>query len=314
LQSKGHTVDLLAAPGSKSYGGNLAIHHIPNRSKLSRIHRKIQFQLQSWQLARKADVVLCHARADYLWLLLKTSKPILVHFHHPLSQSDVDWLFHRRKTRLNIVGVSRDQVSHLTPVNRVKAVVNCSDVFNLKYQMIPDDPPYLAVLARLTPNKGIHLAIDAVQQVGMRLKIAGNISTEPGGQEYFDTMVKPRIGGNIEYIGPVDDQQKAVLLGGAKAFLFPTQWKEPCAVAPLEALACGCPVIGWKNGSVPEVLDDGKTGFIVETVEQMVTAIRQIDTISRAECRKQAEARFSPERYVDNYLELIDGVIAEPLP
>jgi glycosyltransferase involved in cell wall biosynthesis len=158
----------------------------------------------------------------------------------------------------------------------------------------------------------VHLAIKAAQIAGMKLVIAGNVSdSEPGAREYFQEQIVPHLGPEIEYIGIVNDVEKTKLLSGARAMLFPIQWREPFGIVMAEALACGCPIIGWRNGSVPEVVRHGETGFIVDSLEEMVSAIRAVSTIDRKACRRDAETRFDQEALVDGYLRVIDKLLGK---
>ncbi len=146
----------------------------------------------------------------------------------------------------------------------------------------------------------------------MPLVIAGNVSkTEPGAQQYFEKVVAPEIGNGVKFVGPVDDAAKAKLLGGASALLFPIQWREPFGIVMIEALACGCPVIGWRNGSVPEVVRHGITGYVVDSLPQMVDAIRTIGAIDRTACRADVETRFNPERLVDGNVKAFSDLLRD---
>jgi glycosyltransferase involved in cell wall biosynthesis len=179
----------------------------------------------------------------------------------------------------------------------------------MTFQPEPENPPYLVFLGRLTRNKGVHLAIAAAKATGYRLRIAGNLPLdEEGAGEYFSSHVQPNLDAQIEWIGPVDDVAKQKLLGGAKALLFPIQWREPFGIVMVEALACGCPVIAWRNGSVPEVVRNGHTGFVIESMAEMVEAISKVDSIDRSVCRQDAEQRFSEESMVTRYLEVLEAM------
>jgi len=312
LADRGHIVDLIAGPGSRRYGGALMIHRAPSKLKASRIYRKLVFQWLSWRASRKVDLVISHGRIDYLRTIAMGAKPLIQVFHNPTQQSEIDALLGMRKTGIRFIGVSRDQMSGMKPPELVDAIYNSVDLVRMVTQPIAESPPYLAFLGRLTANKGVHLAIQAAQIAGIKLVIAGNISdSEPGAREYFDTKVRPHLGPKIEYIGVVDDVAKVKLLGGASALLFPIQWKEPFGIVMAEALACGCPVIGWRNGSVSEVIQHGKTGFIVDSVDEMVAAIKAISSIDRASCRHDAETRFTQDSLVEGYLHSISKLIGK---
>ncbi len=150
--------------------------------------------------------------------------------------------------------------------------------------------------------KGTKEAIEAALATNEKLIIAGNI--QQGHENYFNRLIKPHLSNPlIEYVGPVDDDQKLHYLQYAKAFLFPIKWEEPFGIVMVEAMACGVPVIGFNRGSVPEVVEHGVTGFVVKSIPEMVMAISRIDTIDRKIVRRVAEEKFSlpviSKQYVD---------------
>jgi glycosyltransferase involved in cell wall biosynthesis len=309
FRQRGCVVDLIAAEGSQSYGGRLFTHRAPSLARLSRAYRKIRFQLLSLRAARVADVVVSFARLDYLWTLARTSVPLVVVFENPAHQFEIDWIAKVRTAGVRFVGVSRSQMAGLEPAPLIDVIHNAADAERLGFSPNPADPPYFAFLGRLTANKGVHLAIEAARIAGVRLVIAGNVpEKEPGARAYFDSVIRPELGPMVEWIGPVDNVGKARLLQGATALLFPIQWAEPFGLVMAEALACGCPVIGWRNGSVREVIEHGMTGFVVESVNEMAGAIGRVDEIERIACRRAYEERFSAETMVDQYLRVIEKV------
>ena len=305
LASRGHAVNLIAGVGSHAYGGRLMTHTPPTAGRLSRAYHKLRFQPLVLRAARNADVVVTHGRPDYLWAVYRTRTPVVVQFQNPVDQEQIDAVSRHRRDRIRFVGISRDQVSGLVPADRIDVIYNAAATDRLPLRPKPAYPPYLAFLGRLTPNKGVHLAIDAARKAGLPLVLAGNRSDhEPGAEGYFETSIQPHLGPMVEWIGPVDDAGKAELLGGATALLFPIQWREPFGIVMAESLACGCPVIGWRSGSVPEVVTDGKTGFVVDSVKGMVAAIGRVGEIDRSACRRAAEERFSPNVLVDGYVNV----------
>jgi glycosyltransferase involved in cell wall biosynthesis len=167
---------------------------------------------------------------------------------------------------------------------------------------------HLAFLGRFTPEKGAARAIDAARRSGRRLVLAGKVDTADA--DHFTSDIEPLLDGDqIRYVGEADAETKRRLLTGADALLFPIQWDEPFGLVMIEALACGTPVIGLRCASVPEVVDDGVTGFVVDDVDEMVDAIGRIGDIDRRECRRQAEQRFDAGRMVDDYLRTYATVI-----
>jgi glycosyltransferase involved in cell wall biosynthesis len=163
---------------------------------------------------------------------------------------------------------------------------------------VAEDAP-LVFLGRIAPIKGTHTAVDVARRAGRRLVIAGNVPDDQ--QAFFREHVEPHLGDRIQYVGPVDDEEKNDLLGRAAAFLMPIEWEEPFGIVMAEALACGTPVIGTRRGAVPEVVTHGSTGFVCDTVDDMVTAVQNIGRLSRSTCRERCEQCFSGRAIVDDY-------------
>jgi glycosyltransferase involved in cell wall biosynthesis len=177
-----------------------------------------------------------------------------------------------------------------------------------RYAFAPEDQGYLAFLGRLAPEKQPELAIEIARRVGLPLKIAAKVDAVD--QEYFDQVVAPLLDDPlVEFLGEIGDDQKSAFLGGAKALLFPIDWPEPFGLVMIEAMACGTPVVARPCGSVPEVIDHGRTGFLASTLVELTEAVKRLDEIDRAECRRQFELRFSAGRMAQDY-ERIYGRLA----
>jgi glycosyltransferase involved in cell wall biosynthesis len=164
---------------------------------------------------------------------------------------------------------------------------------------------YLAFLGRISPEKGVHHAIEIALRSGHELRIAAKV--DPKDQGYFETVVKPLLeksGGRARFIGEVGREQKDAFLGNALALLFPIEWPEPFGLVMIEAMACGTPTIAFPQGSVPEVMENGVTGYIVKSVEEAVEAVEKARTLNRLDCRQAFEQRFSVERMARDYLEI----------
>ena len=154
-------------------------------------------------------------------------------------------------------------------------------------------------------------AIEIARRSGMPLKIAAKIYPEE--RHYFDETLAPLIDASkplVEFIGEIDDRGRNELLGCAAALLFPIEWPDPFGLVMIEALACGTPVIAWRRGSVPEVVEDGVTGYITESIDDAVVAVAKTGRLSRARCREVFEARFDAERMATDYIEVYRRVIA----
>ncbi len=181
----------------------------------------------------------------------------------------------------------------------------------------PQPGKYLAFLGRISPEKGIGLAIDTARRAGIPFKIAAKVDAVD--REYFETLIKPRLSPpDVEYIGEISEHEKSEFLGNALALLFTIDWPEPFGLAMIEAMACGTPVIARPCGSVPEVVRDGRTGFIAESVEDLAAAAQRVEQLSRAECRAEFETRFRidrmAEQYESVYLRAAGGVFSSDGP
>jgi glycosyltransferase involved in cell wall biosynthesis len=169
---------------------------------------------------------------------------------------------------------------------------------------------YFAFLGRISPEKGIERAIRIAQACGVTLKVAAKV--DKADQEYFDREVAPLLAtGGVEFIGEINDAQKPAFLSGAKALLFAIDWPEPFGLVMIEAMACGCPVIAFRRGSVPEVMDDGITGFIVDNVEEAIVACGRLGELDRAKVRAQFDKRFTARRMAEDYITVYEKLIAK---
>jgi glycosyltransferase involved in cell wall biosynthesis len=194
----------------------------------------------------------------------------------------------------------------IKPVSKIGSwhiVPNGVPLATYDYRSVIDDDAPLVFLGRIEEIKGPHLAIEVARRTGLRLIIAGNIPSEQKG--WYEAYVAPHIDGTrVCYVGPVDDACKNLLLGSARALLMPILWEEPFGIVMAEAMACGTPVIGFRRGSVPEVVVEGKTGFVVEDLDGLVEAVNRIGTIDRAAVRARVERLYSDEAVVNGYLEV----------
>jgi glycosyltransferase involved in cell wall biosynthesis len=167
----------------------------------------------------------------------------------------------------------------------------------------------LVYLGRMSPEKRVDRAIEIARRSGVPLKVAAKIYPEE--RAYFDETLAPLVaaaGSLVEFVGEIGPRERDELLSGATALVFPIEWREPFGLVMIEALACGTPVVAWRRGSVPEVLEDGVTGYIVDTVDGAVDAVRRVGALSRATCRRVFEERFDARRMARDYLEVYRGL------
>ncbi len=167
---------------------------------------------------------------------------------------------------------------------------------------------YFAFLGRISPEKGIESAIRIAAAAGVRLRIAAKIGEED--VQYYRDVVAPLLeAGDVEFLGEIDDARKPAFLSGARALLFPIDWPEPFGLVMIEAMACGCPVIAFRRGSVPEVVEDGVTGFVVDSMAEAVAACARVDALDRATVRRRFEQRWTSGRMADDYVALYERLI-----
>ena len=234
-----------------------------------------------------------------------------LHTVHGIIPSHIEPLWVDAKEQ-NFISISNSQRRRDLQLNYVATVYNGVDTSKYPFRIQPDNPPYLAFLGRMSPEKGPHLAIEIAKRTGWHLKMAGKI--DPVDREFFAKEIEPLIDGKqIEFLGEFNHQQKCPLMAGAVATLFPITWKEPFGLVMAESMAVGTPVIAMALGSTKEVIEDGKTGFLCHSVEECIAALDRIKTIDRVACRDRVVAKFSVERMVDDYEAVYQKLLAKNL-
>ena len=324
LVAQGHDVTLFAS-GDSSTSAKLVSFY--PRSLLSegvpwQAHLKAYFHLaKSLEQAGDFDVVHTHlsSTADmYLFPLmagLSTPHVTTMHSNFPFDRVN-DWTGDADRYFLDwIEPAPVVTVSHKAREN-IPYRLNVAGVVHLGVPMkqytfdnrTPGD--YFTWLGRFAPEKGPHFAIQAARQAGVRLILAGIIEHDfQRSVDYFKNEIEPYIDNNqIEYIGPVNMEQKRKLLSGARGFLNPITWEEPGATVVLEAMAFGCPVIGFARGVVPELIVHGKTGFLVDTVEEMVSCIPRIGEIDRRATHLHVDSNFSARVMAEKYVKIYQAL------
>ena len=195
------------------------------------------------------------------------------------------------------------------PLPDLPWVATCANALDLSlYPFMPDRGDYLLFLGRMTADKGAHRAVAVAMECGLPLKLAGKCR-EPLEQRYFDELVRPHLSDRIEYVGEVTHGEKVELLQHARATLFPIEWDEPFGLVMIESMACGTPVIATRFGAVPEVIEDGVSGVIVDRWADMPGALERADAIDSRVQRRIVQDRFSPERMVADYVAAYEATI-----
>jgi glycosyltransferase involved in cell wall biosynthesis len=169
---------------------------------------------------------------------------------------------------------------------------------------------YALVMGRICPEKGIELALDAAERARIPVIVAGTVFEYPEHREYFERLIRPRLTGSMRFAGTIGGDRKSQLLAGARCLLLASRAEETSSLVAMEALASGTPVIAWRKGALEEIVVQGKTGWLVSSVEDMENAIRRTKEIDKFECRREAERRFSSRKMVDGYVSLYRSLIA----
>jgi glycosyltransferase involved in cell wall biosynthesis len=258
-------------------------------------------------LARDVDVVHNHAGELVMAMAPAVDTPMLTTMHC-LTTPDTSFVWRRYQGAYNTI--SRAQGCTLPeglPGRFVGHVYNAIDVETFPFEPEPGED--LLFLSRIAPEKGPHLAIEVARRAGRRLIIAGKVDRYD--QRFYDEVVRDLIDGEqIVFVGEADARQKRELYRRAYCVVMPLTWEEPFGLVMPEAMACGTPVIALRRGSAPELIAHGETGFVVDTIEEMVEAVGRIGSISRAACRAHVERRFAPGIMAEGYLRAYEEILS----
>jgi glycosyltransferase involved in cell wall biosynthesis len=313
MVAMGHDVTLFAS-GDSITSATLA----PMREQALRLDPSVRdwiaiyYRMVELIYRRKDEFDVLHFHIDYfpLSLFSRQKVPFLTTLHGRLDLPEyVD--AYRTFASTPFVSISDSQRRPIPHLNWVRTVLHGIPSDLLKPQ--PAKQEYAAFLGRISPEKGVDRAIRIAGRAGMKLKIAAKVDNAD--KEYYDTLIKPLIRDNpdVEFIGEINDAQKPDFLSGAHALIFPINWPEPFGLVMIEAMACGTPVIAFNCGSVPEVVDHGVTGFIVDDIDAAVAAVGKVHTLSRARVRATFDRRFTARRMAEDYIDVYES-LAQPVP
>jgi len=304
LVRRGHDVTLFASGDSRTSAK--LVPAVPRALRLdSNVRDCLPHNLllldQVYACADDFDIIHFHIDLSHFPLFRSVAERTVTTLHGVLTSPDLH-PFYRHFSEMPLVSISHAQRAPMPPVNWV-ATVHHGMPKDLYRPYLEGGGEYLAFVGRISPEKGVETAIDIAERAQMPLKIAAKVDNFD--REYFDARVKPRLSIRyVEFVGEANDREKNALLGGARAMLFPIAWPEPFGIVMIEAMACGTPVIAFSCGSVPEVLDQGVTGLIVENAEQGARAVQRAVTLDRKLIRRRFEQRFTVEQMTAKYLEL----------
>lgn len=301
LVRRGHEVTLFASGDSTTLGHLASVHpkalRLDPTIKEPAIYEWMHLS-QLYKRASEFDLIHSHVGCSALPFADLVKTPTLHTLHGIFTPDNAKmYALSRHQPYVSISNAQRQPQLHL---NCLATVYNGVDVDRFDYYPQPADPPYLAFLGRISPEKGVHGAIEIAKRTGWHLKIAGKVDVVD--RLYYEQEIQPLIDGEqIVFLGEANHAQKNQLMGNAAATLFPITWHEPFGLVMIESMAAGTPVIATRMGSTPEVIADGKTGFLCDSVEDFIAALDRLPTIQRAACRSHVVNQFSVQRMVDGY-------------
>jgi glycosyltransferase involved in cell wall biosynthesis len=302
LVRQGHDVTLFASGDSQTSARLIAA--CPNALRLGGCREYLAPHLimleEVLRYAHEFDVIHFHIGLAHYPLARRLPIVHLTTLHGRLDLPELVPLYDEYDD-VPVVSISQSQRSPLPRARWVATVHHGLPPDELKFN--DREGEYLAFLGRISPEKRVDRAIAIAKACGWPIRIAAKV--DPADEVYFECEVKPLLDDPlVEFIGEIGERQKSDFLGRAKALLFPIDWPEPFGLVVIESLACGTPVIGFRNGSVPEILEDGVTGFIVDDMDAAVAATRRVRELSRKVCRREFERRFTVERMGSAYTRL----------
>jgi glycosyltransferase involved in cell wall biosynthesis len=312
LVAMGHDVTLFAS-GDSVTSATLA----PMRDQALRLDPSVKdwvaiyYRMVEMIYRRKDEFDVLHFHIDYfpLSLFSRQKTPFLTTIHGRLDLPEFVETYGTFPDA-PFVSISDSQRAPIPNLNWVRTVLHGMPAHLLTPQPVKQE--YGAFLGRVSPEKGVDQAIKIAGKAGLKLKIAAKVDNAD--KEYYDTKIKPLIQGNpdVEFIGEINDAQKPEFLSGAHALIFPIRWPEPFGLVMIEAMACGTPVIAFNCGSVPEVIDPGLSGFIVNDIDEAVAAVGKIHTLDRGRVRATFDRRWTSRRMAEDYVDLYES-LAQPV-
>jgi glycosyltransferase involved in cell wall biosynthesis len=302
LADAGHDVTLFASGDSLTKANLAYVYQRAPSEQIGRSVPELRHALACYTRANEFDVINDHSGMPAAALGGALRTPVLHTVHGPLDgeAGDTYQCIAQVSPGVGLISISLNQ---RRPRPDLPWAANIPNALDLSlYPCKPHRGDYLLFLGRMSPDKGAHRAIAVAMELGLPLKMAGK-NREKKEQQYFSEFVEPHLGHGIEWLGEVSHGTKVELLQDARATLFPIEWEEPFGLVMVESMACGTPVIATRHGAVPEVIDHGRSGLIVDHYRQMPQALDEADELDPLECRRYVEELFAPERMVGEYLD-----------
>jgi glycosyltransferase involved in cell wall biosynthesis len=299
LRDAGHSVLLVCHPDSTCDVERRSVVPAEDTVRMGRASIELEHAIGAYELVQECDVVHDHTLAGPPLSVRYPQLPVVATNHMPFTRT-MTAIFRSSCPPVALVAISH---SHAASADVPIAGVVHHGVDLADFPVGDGAGGYVAVLSRMAAEKGVHRAISIAKAAGVPLRIAAKMR-EPREVAYFEEFVEPHLGDDIVYVGELDAAGKRLLLGSAAALLNPIEWAEPFGMAMVEAMACGTPVVGGARGAAPEIVEQGVTGFLGDTDDELVRGLHDIGTIDRDACRSRVAEHFSAERMAAGYLQV----------
>ncbi len=332
IARRGHQVDFFAPLGSHFHDPHVTVQNLHirplahNQQELTNLFRTAD------RYASGVPALWDQRFASEMFARAERGVYDVLHFHHPetaltlariYKRVPVVYTLHDPVTRIHkelfelyqtpnqhFVSISLNQRRDAPDLNYVANVYNGIDMHSFSFSDGPED--YLLYVGRIVPDKGVKEAIQVAKETGHRLIIIGQIY--PDSQEYFDQHIKPFLNDRILYLNHIERNHLPKYYQKAKALLTPVQWEEPFGLTTIEAMACGTPVISLRRGAAPEIIEDGKSGFVVDSIAEMIEAVHKIGKVKRHNCRTHVQDNFSIDKMVTGYEAAYRDIVTQASP
>lgn len=311
LCRRGHDVTLFAAGDSITQAKLVSVFDTAPLKKLNgNVHLENVQSLAAYERAEEFDIIHDHDGFGSRLLGALTTrllaKPVIATMHGPAEPHSLSF-YQSIASDLQFVAISEYQRVSFAGIDFLATIPNAIKIN--EYPFSENSGDYLLFVGRMSGEKGARYAVSVAKRLGKKLIMIGKCS-EANEIGYFNEYVKPFLGKDIEYLGEVDLTTKLELYSGAECLLFPIQWPEPFGLVMIESMACGTPVVAIKNGSVPEILQHGRTGFVIGDEDGMVEAVKNIGTIERLQCRRHVVEEYNEELFIDRHELAYENALA----
>lgn len=309
LVKRGHDVTLFATGDSKTSAKLVSVYPRGLREAKAMESHGFLYSMYNMGLVydqqHKFDIIHDHNAHFTLPTANIATTPTVVTLHGPFDHINRPYFKHFTKN-IHLVSISKSQASRAPELDIASIIHNGLDMADYPFEHTDDG--YLLFVGRLSREKGVHFAIEAAQTLDMPLIMAAKL--EKSDMDYFEKYIGPKLSDRIRWVGEVDELERNKLMSHATCMLHPTNWPEPFGLTLIEAMACGCPVVAFDQGSIPEIIVHGKTGFIVpqDDVVAMTEAIKNTKNLERIDARNHALSQFSGERMTDEYETLYEEI------